>query len=92
MLHSSSIATLKSPSAGTDAGGGLEAITGYCGGCPVQLSLSALSPVFRIRRTDFKDMVPRTAYKGVVTFRQGSTRVHLVPIPGLKLYDYEWED
>jgi alpha-1,3-mannosyl-glycoprotein beta-1,2-N-acetylglucosaminyltransferase len=27
---------------------------------------------------DFKDNVPRTAYKGVVTFRYRSRRVHLV--------------
>mmetsp|Transcript_15966 Transcript_15966/g.28315 ORF Transcript_15966/g.28315 Transcript_15966/m.28315 type:complete len:497 (-) Transcript_15966:482-1972(-) len=38
--------------------------------------------------SDFKDGVPRTAYKGVVTFRAGSTVVHLVPGPGAKLYEY----
>lgn len=29
---------------------------------------------------DFKDDVPRTAYKGIVTFRRRQIRVHLVPV------------
>eukprot|EP00754_Rhynchopus_humris_P043945 Rhum_TRINITY_DN3652_c0_g1::Rhum_TRINITY_DN3652_c0_g1_i1::g.11536::m.11536/K00726/MGAT1; alpha-1,3-mannosyl-glycoprotein beta-1,2-N-acetylglucosaminyltransferase len=35
--------------------------------------------------TDFKDNVPRTAYKGIVTFRWNGARVHLVS--RLSLYD-----
>eukprot|EP00995_Heteronema_vittatum_P012350 NODE_8233_length_366_cov_97.432177_g6494_i0.p1 GENE.NODE_8233_length_366_cov_97.432177_g6494_i0~~NODE_8233_length_366_cov_97.432177_g6494_i0.p1 ORF type:complete len:106 (+),score=39.83 NODE_8233_length_366_cov_97.432177_g6494_i0:25-318(+) len=35
---------------------------------------------------DFKDNVPRTAYHGIVTYRQKTARIHLVP--RLKLYDY----
>ena len=62
------------------------------GPCPAAHSHVAVhnppSPHCPSPPADFKDGVPRTAYNGVVTFRQGSTVVHLVPGPGVKLYEY----
>ena len=39
---------------------------------------------------DFKSGVPRLAYRGIVTFMRGNTRVYLAPNKNWSGYDPKW--